>query len=329
MDYTLTDPTKLTIGDNPVEVCNATTCWKAPIAVQKMPQVLNPDCGYVFNTNNTPYHSSCEAEFLNPDDYAVYMDGLPGDNNRSERFMELVTQKDQYSLADFKTLKWDNQYPKNSHFQNSIQPLYDLDPAKYPDLADFLAKLNQWDKVAHLESTGATIFYMALDYVFEVNDAMNAPFTVGVEADEALFVESARRGKAHLLEHFGTLDVPLKKLLVFVRQGEEHPILGFPDMLMANYGFPYEDGKFKLTYADTFIQFAVFGQDGLEQTETLLPFNTTIDLDKYQDQLPLYNQLKAKPMTLDKAVILDNAVATYSPAAFLGKNGEEVKLVKH
>lgn len=302
--------------EKPITVCTTETCWQNPIPRTQMPQLENPECGYVFNTNNTPYHSSCAAEFLDPKGFSVYMDGRPDDNNRSERFMELVSQKETFSLKDFKAIKWDYQYPETSTFQKSIQPLYDLDPVKYPDIADYLAKLKTWNKIADLESVGATLTFLALNHIFDENGNLDEPFTMGVKADEALFVKAVRYGQAHLMEHFGTLEVPLKKVFIFARQDKEYPILGFPDMMMANYGFPYKDGKYKLTYADTYIQFAVFGPEGLEKTETLLPFNTLVKLDKFQDQLPLYNELKTKPMTLDKATVLKNAVATYSPALF-------------
>ena len=37
--------------------------------VEDLPQVLNPECGYVFNTNNTPFNATCPEENLDPDNF--------------------------------------------------------------------------------------------------------------------------------------------------------------------------------------------------------------------------------------------------------------------
>jgi len=297
----------------PVPGHSSKNLWTECYSIDELQHVLNPDCGYVFNTNNTPSNASCAAENFPADRLPAYSDGRPGNNNRAERFMELIEEKDLFSFEDFKAMKFDNQFPKNSTFLQSIKPLFEIDSLKHPELAHPIRLLHEWDRTADSNSVGASIVAIALNYVFEKTSFSDKPFVVGVKAEPQLFVEGIAEAQRHLREHFGTVEVPLKEVYRFVRNGKDHYAPGFPDLLMASYARKYKEGKFSVNYGDSYAQFVAFSKEGVERIESILPFNTLPTAEDYSSQLALYQQHKAKIMTLDKKAILDTALKIYHP----------------
>ncbi|PCJ88414.1 MAG: hypothetical protein COA57_03300 [Flavobacteriales bacterium] len=290
------------------------TLWKEYYPIDSLPQVKNPSCGYIFNTNNTPLNATCKGE--NDTIYLPrhWLDARPGDNNRSERFMELVNEKDKFSYEEFKAMKFDNQMPQKSYFLKSIQPLYDINPDNYPDIAPVIRKIHGWNKKADFENTDASLFLVTFSYIFEKFEiANNDPFISGIDADEKLYVEAIRFAKKKLLKHFGTTEVALGDLQRFERNGTDYPGPGYADMLRAGWSIPWKKGRHKLVYGDTYIHYVKFSKNGAEEIETLLPFSTLPSMQKYEDQLPIYNKQQTKKMTLDKEEILKNAIKIYNP----------------
>jgi len=286
--------------------------WTKAIPVDSLPNNLNPECGYVFNTNNTPFNATCSFDNDDRKRLPCYVDGRPGENNRSTRFMELVNEKSAFTFEDFKRIKFDNRYPKTSPFLQSVKGMFELNPAEYPDIADVLGIINTWDKVADTGSIGATVFGLTLEPLFKGKD--DEEFVTGLSKTKEDFVNALRFAKAHLLKNFGTVQVPLSKLQKFVRGEKDYAIPGFPDMLMANYPRkPYKNGSYKLEYGDTYIQFVKFTPQGAERIESLLPYNTLPTASDYKDQTLLYQKKLTKTSSLNKEEILKNAVKIYQP----------------
>ncbi len=66
------------------------TLWTTYVPLDQRPQILNPDCGYVFNVNHNPFKCTCEKRWIQKYDY----DTLVGydrrdENTRSMRFDEI------------------------------------------------------------------------------------------------------------------------------------------------------------------------------------------------------------------------------------------------
>ena len=99
------------------------TLWDEKIVpFDSLPQVLNPTCGWVFNTNNTPYSSS--DSLSNPVETVLNQtmgyQSKGVENNRSSRFMELIAQYDSLSYTDFKRIKFDQNYPQKLTYKSII-----------------------------------------------------------------------------------------------------------------------------------------------------------------------------------------------------------------
>lgn len=292
------------------------TLWTDVYKTSELPQVKNPDCGYVFNTNNTPYSATCDDDRIAPGTWDPHMNFRTGDNNRSLRFMELVEENERVDFEIMKRIKFDSRYPKDGKFLQSLNIMKEIDEKKYPDIQPMLAEMKAWDRSANPNSLGATYFMVAFDYLFNKMKLDVECFIDGIKMTEESLVESVRHAKAHLEKHFKTTNVPLKDIFRIARGNEEYPMPGFPDALAANYGKPRKsDGKFMAHMGDTYTMFVQYGKNGVERVESLVNFGSSAHPESkhYTDQLKIWIKQEMKTMTFDKEQIFKNAESIYKP----------------
>ncbi len=290
------------------------TLWTHYHPVRTLPHVTNPECGFVFNTNNTPFNATCAEENDDRDRLPAYVDAFPGDNNRAIRLLELINEKDLHSYEALKRIKFDNRFSENSPVVQSLQGLFEMKPEDYPDISSSLQIIQGWDLAADLNSTAATLVSLSLNYIFEWEDYGTEHFIYGLDCEPSVFEKAIVMAQEYLTAKFGTIEVPLSQYQKFVRRGEELSSAGFADVLMACYATePLESGSYQLSYADTYIHFVEFGPDGPEKIETLLPFGNHSKVGDYTDQLEMFNQQKMKKVTMDTERILERAVSQYHP----------------
>ena len=134
------------------------TLWSTTYyPIDSLPQVLNPSCGYVFNTNNTPYNSTCDAENVDCITANPKMGYSQYNNNRSIMFKKLIEGYDRVSYEDFKTIKFNrtiNTPAYTSQIQN-LEDLFKLSAEDYPELKVLINNLHSWDRNVDADSKGA------------------------------------------------------------------------------------------------------------------------------------------------------------------------------
>jgi acyl-homoserine-lactone acylase len=292
------------------------TMWTEVYKTDELPQVKNPDCGYVFNTNNTPYSATCDEDRIAPGTWDPHMNFRVGDNNRSLRFMELVEENERMDFEIMKRIKFDSHYPKDGKFLRSISLMKEIDEKKYPDIQPILKEMKAWDRTANPESLGATYFLVSFDYLFNLMKLDVECFIDGIPLTEEKLVEAVRHTKQHLEKYFKTINVPLKDIFRIGRGDEEYPMPGFPDALAANYAKSRKsDGKFMGNLGDTYTMFVQYGKNGVERVESLVNFGSSAHPESkhYTDQLKIWIKQQTKVMTFDKETILKNAERVYKP----------------
>lgn len=290
------------------------TLWTEFHPIEERPQVINPNCGYVFNTNNTPFNATSASDNLNPIDYPAYFGFEAGDNNRSTRLVQLLEEYEKVNLEDVKRMKFDCQLPDSSAFFASTENFMELDPNCFPDVTESIVKMQNWDRRADKESEAAGMYLLTYHYIFDKLKLGTDAFIEGMDVDDNLFIEAVAYANDHLMEYFETLDVTLGELQVHVRGDKEYGVNGFADALAANYNMPYTNGKFKTFVADSYVQFSQW-KDGELSIESLHPYGASNrEWSKhYNDQMELYVNQQTKKMTLDKEEIYANAEKIYHP----------------
>lgn len=293
------------------------TLWKPNfLPFDSMLQIQNPKCGYVFNSNNTPFNATNNSEnilpsSINPDlRYFRYM------TNRGARISSLFAALDTISYSDFLNIKYDQKIAKPAYnfALANLENIFNLDTKKYPDLKEIINILKNWNRNADVNSEGAAIAslveYHLAAYLLEEG---KLPYWE-IKLPESKYIESLEYAQKHLKKHFGTIHVPLGDLQKLVRGKKELPVSGINDVVAATACIEYEKGKFKSDVGDSYIMLVKFGKDSVElQTVTAYGQSNKAGNKHYDDQMELYVAHKTKPESLSKNWVLQNMESNYHP----------------
>ncbi|HEY0261758.1 MAG TPA: penicillin acylase family protein [Chitinophagales bacterium] len=251
------------------------TLWTDLVPLDSMPHVINPKCGYVFNTNNDVYDATCEGQNDNPNRLPAYANQRPGNNNRAEALKEFFETHPTFSFDEIKAKKFDTHFPKTSVFLRSFDPLWHLDKTKYPALIDAIELLQTWDRNTDTNSTATALFGALVKTIWDDRHYDDGEFITGaINLNEEQTVAYLEKAVAFMKEKFGTINVrwgDVHKL----NRGDKYLSMGsFADLLSPSYPeLKTYNGKtvFVPKYGDTFTMFAQFGKNGTEVVESLEP----------------------------------------------------------
>lgn len=291
------------------------TLWKNFFPEDSLLQRINPNCGYVFNANQTSYEMTAPEENpkLGEVNLNIGYDTL--ENNRSRRFYENIAQYDKVSWDDFLKIKYDSRYPEKIAFLRNfdINDLYALKAENYPDVADAIHLMQQWNKDGAVTDTIAAFVYEVMYNMYDKSGGDNeAKFRDDVKAKTEMYIETIRKVKTWFLENHGKLNIPLGDYQRHVRGNVDLPIDGGPDMWNAKYGNPYGKGKRKIWLGESFILLARFTKDG-PVIRTVSPYGTSNKegAKHYTDQMQLYVNHQTKEESLSKEWAYQHAERIY------------------
>lgn len=294
------------------------TLWTELIPIDSMPKTINPSCGFVFNTNNTPFHASSVECSENGYCHTSrkLMDERPGDNNRAHRFTELITAKNKFSLQDIHDIKFDVAFSKEGPFAESIQPLFDLNSDKYPDLKEGITILKGWNRVADIQEYAPTLLGLCIKTVFDKHDFDDANFVLGFKVPEEEWAATLRTVCDTLKANFGTVKVEWGTVNRNIRGNKDLPLRGFPDALSPSYPSKVPGRfAFRAKHGDTYTMFATFGKNGVEQLQALQPLGNSLNPSSthYNDQMELFSRQQMRQLSLKKEDVLKKAETIYHP----------------
>ena len=290
------------------------TLWNKFKPLNSLPQMTNPNSGYLFNTNHSPFLASSESDNLNPKDFDVNDGYETYHNNRSRRAKDLIDQLDKISYEDIKCIKFDRQLPNQILFPYGFtaDSMFMVDEKNHPQLAPIITALKNWDHNAVADSKGALIYNLAY---------YNVPIVMEGRKNDKLTIEEAVKVYQiiydFLQNNYGRIDLTLGDVQRLVRGDENWPQGGMPDVLAAVMSEPFGKGQRKMNSGDAYIGFVKFPKDGsLPLIETVNTFGASYNKgDKhYNDQRAMYQAQQLKPMTLDKKIVLEKAIRIYHPA---------------
>ncbi len=282
--------------------------------LDSLPQVLNPQSGYVYNCNNTPFSSSSAKE--NPSYREVHhLMGYqkPGmETNRSIRLSHLLEKDEEISYAEFKEIKYDQSYHSPLSSSPKLEPIFSLNPNKYPTISKSIELLQNWDRMADKESEAASIFILALRNIIEQTG--RASLRTGDKLTEFVMASAIQNAQNHLLTYFGKMKVPLGELQRHSRGNISLPYGGGPDVLAAVGSTITEEGHLRPRAGDSYIQLVRFSDEGVE-IESVNAYGASAKEGSphYTDQMELFTNQRLKPMTLDKEEVYREAKRVYSP----------------
>ncbi|MDP5169352.1 MAG: penicillin acylase family protein [Bacteroidia bacterium] len=292
------------------------TLWEEFVPFDSLAMALNPDCGYVFNSNHSPFFSTAAADA--PDVNALpYGHGyLTLHNNRSLRFYEQLEPLDKVTWEDMLRIKYDLRYSDSLYdpIVTNWSDLLKLSPVRYPALANGLALLNAWDKQTTPESVGASLFLMCWHFMYEDYHERGL-WKYGQVASEAELATALSKAMAQLEKYFGSIEVPLGEMQRHRRGEVDLPVGGGPEILAAMYSAESKKGRFESMVGDGFIQFVSYDQSGPVLIETMMPYGASSKAESphFTNQMQMYVGQQRKVMSLDWEEVVKSQEQSYHP----------------
>ena len=289
------------------------TLWTEYHNIEDLPQVIQPESGFIYNANHSPFKSTSADENPNEENYNENMGYETYDNNRSTRLIELIESYDRVSYDDFKDIKYDNSFP--SKFNYNFMDISIIETLKLQaenDLFELLDIIQKWDRKTDIDSQGAG-FYGVLYYQLVRNYRDEIQKNNKIVSKEILLSALADT-KAYIINNFGSTEITLGDFQKLVRGDKELPIWGLPDVITAMSSRPYKDGKYKVTQGESYIGLVRFNKNG-PILESIISFGNSDnpESDHYTDQMEKYSKFQTKKMTFDKNIIYSEAKEIYNP----------------
>ena len=289
------------------------TLWTEYHDIEDLPQVIQPDAGFIYNANHSPFKSTTAEENPKEEDYSQRMGYETYDNNRSTRLIELIESYDQVSYEDFKDIKYDNSFPSKFNYNfMDISIIETLKLEAESDSFELLDIIQKWDRKTDIDSQGGGVFgvlYYQLVWNYR-DEILKNNKTVSRET----LLSALKDVKGYLIDNFGSINITLGDFQKLVRGDKEIPIWGLPDVITAMSSRPYKDGKHKVTQGESYIGLVRFNENG-PVLESIISFGNSDnpDSDHYTDQMEKYSKFKTKKMTFDRDIIYKEAKKIYNP----------------
>ncbi|MDZ4845364.1 MAG: penicillin acylase family protein [Chitinophagales bacterium] len=290
------------------------TLWTKFLPIDSLANFLNPECGFVFNTNNAGFEATCETENGKLPQYHPHIGYENEFNNRSLRFYELMNEVYANKLITFeelKKIKFDSQFPKRITFKGKFwfDDFFKLNADDYPDIADAITRIKNFDLQADTADRNYPIMMFS---IYKMLDAEHSEEGKGIKTDSvkriAFYVSCVRKAKEHMLKHFGTLDISTGQTQVLERGGKAFGLNGAPDALRAVYCRFMDDGRLRMFVGDGYVQLTRFTKAGPE-IYAISPYGASSDPKSphYNDQMEMFSKEQMRKVSLKKDVVYKSA----------------------
>lgn len=271
--------------------------------IDKLPQIKNPKCGYLYNCNNTVFKMTAPGENLKPEDYPSSFGLLRSDNIRAKTFSNRIKTYDKVSFEDVRHIRENTKVDKNSLSLRNCMNCDEIPNLinKTPELAPTKKVFDKWDGSFNVENKYATV--VALSTMHFAKYIRKRFGNVEKDVPEEVLIDAMLKAQKFLMKHYGTLEVPLGEVQKASRFGVEMPVGGCLFTLASTHthAHPKKKDKTEITGGDSYIFYAKFGDNGLEELQTINAFgNSLIEGHPHStDQTEMYVKQKTKAAELD------------------------------
>ncbi len=196
----------------PVDGSNPATDWQGLHDVEEIVTVVNPDNGWIQNTNSTPFTAAAEYS-PKREDYPVYM-APDAENFRGLHAVRVLTELSDLTLDGLIDIAYDTYLPGFENLIPGLIEAFEESGEANKDLAEPMNVLRDWDFRVAVDSVAMTLAHF---YASRYNED-------GVRPDGATFLERVNyfgEGSPHaerlkifadtikmLEDDFGQWDVP-------------------------------------------------------------------------------------------------------------------------
>ncbi len=145
----------------PVDGSDPRTEWQDVLALDDLPQVLNPKSGYVQSCNSSPFTTTDDGN-PQPDQFPRYLaEDAANDNRRAKRSRQILSAAEPVSFERLRELAFDTTVywatESLPHYSKLMEKLKVDDPSLAAELSPYLDHLLDWDCRITPDSTAATL----------------------------------------------------------------------------------------------------------------------------------------------------------------------------
>ena len=301
--------------NNPIAGVSSDYKWTELIPYEDKPAIFNPECGYVFNANNTPLQASDSAC-----NWSGYFPGLQlFTYNRGERLNSaLAAHPGRWKWEQFLTLKFDKHYHPDGQFRDRFEIFFDLKAEEHPKLSDAITTYQQWNMDASVNNSSASL-PVATHYF--LNRQTKTPFAFLMIQEEKVqldaAVEALSDARRFLLKHHGRLDPSLGEMQQYIRGAESFPAGGTFEVLRAADPALYKGkkGMFRIKSGDGYMQIVRFHPNRPVEIHSINAYGSSAHSDSphFSDQMSLFAKEQFRTMTLDWDFWVERAEVQYHP----------------
>lgn len=285
--------------------------WNNTVSFDRIPKLINPSSGWLYNANNEPYTAAGAADDLDPADFAPELGIELKQTNRSRRAWKLLSEANLLDRANLERIKYDTAYEREGYVAELWTALEALDLSGDTELAKARDLLLDWDFTADNQGPADALALLM------IKDFMSAEYQNKDYPD----VEQHLREKVdHLTRYFGRIDPPMSELLR-LRQGRgktkvDLPLDGGSDTLRASTTwFVDDDGRLSVNHGDSFIMWIEWAANQPVSSRSIQPFGaatTRPDSPHHTDQAQLFVEHKLKPVHFWREDVLANAKSRHT-----------------
>lgn len=305
------------------------TLWTEYLAFDELPQVRDPDAGFLQNSNSAPF-SAAGPGSLDPSSFPAPAGFEEWETNRSLRSLELFGNDEAISRTEFVSYKFDRTFAEESDAVDMIGRLLDLDPATFNnaygleriDVDDALDALAAWDREADpIDRATALVVHTLVNINdasrdqwpdLEINPSRLTVSNVPGDLLEQAFAEAI----ATLVQNYGTPTPPWGEVNRLRRGDVDVALGGGPDLLHAVYGAEEVDGSLSGIAGDAYVLVVTWTADGELISESIHQYGAATirdDSPHYSDQALLFANRELKDTFFDEAELLENLESEYRP----------------
>lgn len=285
------------------------TLWIDTLPYDELPQVLNPESGYVQNANSSPFQTTIGDDNPPEDDFSSTYGIEARMTNRALRAHELLGTDESITFDELVDYKFDTRYSKNSKMARLVGRVLDLRPTDDASLDDALGVLEDWDLDTAVDSQQAALAVLAFGRFIESGDNEDEP------TDEDLLA-AVSKAAGTLRHHYGSVSVAWGEVNRLRHGDIDLPIGGAPDVLRAVYGELEDDGRLKGVAGDSYILVVAWDGDGNVRSESIHQFGSATRDESsphFADQAEVFVEPGLKPVWMDEESIRQHATQDYRP----------------